>query len=482
VQQRLENRPLILLTGATGYVGGRLVSRLLDSGFSVRCAARTPESLSHLQHQNAEIVKADLLQFESLESALTGVGVAFYLVHSLGSANDFEKNECLCAENFARAAKNAGVSRIIYLGGLGSGSELSPHLRTRQRVGKILRDSGTQTIEFRASIIIGSGSLSFEMVRALVDRLPIMITPRWVRAKAQPIAIEDVLDYLVAAIDLELDGSQVFEIGGPDVVSYMEIMRAYERRRGVHRIMIPVPLLTPRLSSLWLTLVTPLYARIGRKLVDSIQHDTLVEDQAALSKFSVRPRGFAEAIDRALANEDNEFAETRWSNALSAAAESPSWGGTRFGSRLVDSRTLKLKCDTTAAFSPIRTIGGSNGWYYANWAWSLRGFVDLLLGGVGVRRGRTCQENLHVGDVLDFWRVEAFEPNKLLRLRAEMKVPGRAWLQFEVNDNGAGSTIQQTALFDPLGVFGLLYWYCLFPVHALIFAGMLRKIGERATK
>lgn len=477
----MEKKPLILLTGVTGYVGGRLLSRLLDSGFSVRCAARAPESLSHVNHKNAEIVRADLLELESLESALIGVDVAYYLVHSLGSSNDFEAKERRCAENFARAAKNAGVRRIIYLGGLGSGNELSPHLQTRQGVGKILRDSGTQTIEFRASIVIGSGSLSFEMIRALVDRLPVMITPRWVGSKAQPIAIEDVLDYLVAAIDLELDGSQVFEIGGPDVVSYMGIMQEYQRKRGVHRIMIPVPFLTPHLSSLWLGLVTPLYARIGRKLVDSIQHDTLVEDQAALTKFSIRPRGVAEAIDRALVNEDNEFAETRWSDALSAAGESPSWGGTRFGSRLVDSRTLEVNCDPAHAFSPIRTIGGRNGWYYANWAWFLRGFVDLLVGGVGVRRGRTCQDKLHVGDVLDFWRVEAIEPNKLLRLRAEMKLPGRAWLQFEVDENGAGSTIRQTALFDPLGVFGLLYWYCLFPMHSLIFAGMIKEIGKRAT-
>lgn len=217
------------------------------------------------------------------------------------------------------------------------------------------------------------------------------------------------------------------------------------------------------------------------KLVDSIQHDTLVEDQAALTKFAIKPRGFSEAIDRALVNEDREFAQTRWSDAFSAAGESPSWGGTRFGSRLVDSRTLKVNCDSTQAFSPIRTIGGSNGWYYANWAWSLRGLVDLLLGGVGVRRGRTCQDKLRVGDVLDFWRVEAVEPNKLLRLRAEMKLPGRAWLQFEVDDDGSGATIRQTALFDPLGVFGLLYWYCLYPVHALIFRGMLKEIGKKAS-
>lgn len=471
----------IILTGATGYIGGRLLPRLLAAGYKVRCIVRSPENVVKLHHQDLSVVKGDLMEAVSLGGAFEGGDVAYYLAHSLGSTADFEDREYRCAQNFAREAKRAGIRRIIYLGGLGSGDDLSPHLKTRQHVGRILRESGIQTIEFRASIVIGSGSLSFEIVRALVDRLPIMITPRWVRSRAQPIAIEDVLDYLFEACELDLGESRVFEIGGPDVVSYMGIMQEYQRQRGVRRIMIPVPFLTPRLSSLWLGLVTPVYARIGRKLIDSIEHDTLVEDNAALSVFSVKPRGMVEAVRRALVNEDKEFAETRWSDALSAAGEARQWGGVRFGSRLIDSRSLTIPCVAEKAFEPIRTIGGQRGWYFATWAWKLRGFLDLLCGGVGVRRGRVSEYDLSVGDTVDFWRVEAVEPNRRLLLRAEMKVPGRAWLQFEVEERDGNSTIRQTAIFDPVGVFGLLYWYSLYPVHCLIFSGMLRKIGERAS-
>lgn len=470
----------ILLTGATGYVGGRLLPRLLDGGYSVRCAARRPESLSHITHPNAEVVEADLLDYDSLESALDGIGVAYYLAHSLGSSADFEEKERRCAVNFARAAEKARVQRIFYLGGLGSGEDLSPHLKTRHEVGQILRESSVQTLEFRASIIIGSGSLSFEMVRALVDRLPVMVTPRWVSAKAQPIAIEDVLDYLERAIEVDIDSSRIFEIGGPDVVSYLDIMREYSRKRGVKRLMIPVPVLTPYLSSLWLGLVTPVYARIGKKLVDSIRHDTLVENRDALELFSISTRGLSAAIDRALINEDKEFAETRWSDAFSSAGDEQTWGGVKFGTRLVDSRSAAVPCSPKQAFAPIQRIGGKNGWYYADWAWSLRGFIDLLVGGVGVRRGRANPDTIAVGDAIDFWRVEAVEPDKLLRLRAEMKLPGRAWLQFEVQGDGTSSSIQQTAIFDPIGIAGLAYWYGLYPIHRLIFGGMLKEITNRA--
>lgn len=480
IEPEAGKQKLVILTGATGYIGGRLLPRLVSAGYNVRCAVRNPENIGKIQHKNASVVKVDLLDGQSIESAFHGGEVAYYLAHSLGSVTDFEEREYVCARNFARAARNAGIRRIIYLGGLGFGDDLSAHLRTRQKVGEILRESGIQTIELRASIVIGSGSLSFEMVRALVDRLPVMITPRWVRSSAQPIAIEDVLDYLLESCEVKLEGSRVFEIGGPDVVSYMGIMREYGRQRGVKRIMVPVPFLTPRLSSLWLGLVTPLYARIGRKLIESIEHDTLVHDDSALTVFSVKPRGLAEAIRRALVNEDREFAETRWSDALSSAGESAQWGGVRFGSRLIDSRALTVHCVAERAFEPILTIGGKNGWYFANWAWNLRGFLDLLFGGVGVRRGRVSGKTLAVGDTLDFWRVEAVEPDRKLLLRAEMKVPGRAWLQFEVEENEGSSTIRQTAIFDPVGVLGLLYWYSLYPFHCLIFSGMLRKIAERA--
>lgn len=404
----------------------------------------------------------------------------------MGSSGKFEEQDREAARNFAAAARQAGVHRIVYLGGLGAeGQSLSPHLRSRQEVADILRSSAVPTIEFRASIVIGSGSLSFEMIRALVQRLPVMICPRWVAVKAQPIAVEDVIAYLLQALELPAREAAVFEIGGTDQVSYGEIMQEYARQCGLRRWMIPVPVLTPRLSSLWLGLVTPIYARIGRKLVDSMRNPTLVQNPSALTAFKIRPRGLKEAIERALHNENLEFAETSWSDALSSAGKTRSWGGVRFGTRLVDSRTLRVSVPAEAAFAPIRQIGGANGWYFAGFLWWLRGFLDLLAGGVGMRRGRRNAKTLAVGDALDFWRVEAFEPDRRLRLAAEMKVPGRAWLQFEVEPVGSHldsqeSTIRQTAIFDPAGLGGLVYWYALYPVHRWIFAGMLRMIGARA--
>jgi uncharacterized protein YbjT (DUF2867 family) len=472
---------LILLTGATGYVGGRLLSLLQQRGIHVRCVTRRPEALADRVNGTTEVVQGDVFDPTSLQSVFEGVESAYYFVHSMGDNRDFESQDRIAAENFARAATQAGVRRLIYLGGLGNPDEkLSKHLRSRQETGDVLRAHHSQVIEFRASIVIGSGSLSFEMIRALVERLPIMICPRWVQVKAQPIAVEDLLMYLVAALQLPSSPSQVYEIGGPDQVSYGQIMQEYARQRGLKRWMIPVPLLTPYLSSLWLGLVTPLYARVGRKLVESLRNPTLVSNNLSESVFAVRPRSVHDAIARALVNEDREFAETRWSDALSSAGESKSWGGDRFGSRLVDSRTITVPVPPEQAFAPIRRIGGRTGWYYGNWLWSLRGFLDLLIGGVGVRRGRRHPDQLHVGDPLDFWRVEVFEPNHRLRLHAEMKLPGRAWLEFEVTPCEQGSTIRQTAIFDPLGLAGLLYWYGIYPLHQFVFAGMLRNLARAA--
>ena len=468
---------LILLTGATGYVGGRLRPRLEERGMRVRCLTRRPQSLEGEVARSTEVVRGDLLDRASLDAALHGVDTAYYFVHSMGNQSDFEEEDRTAARNFADAAKAAGVRRIIYLGGLGeSDQHLSKHLRSRQETGKVLRTSGAQVIEFRASIIIGSGSLSFELIRALVERLPVMICPKWVRVLAQPIAIEDVLAYLLQSLEIPDGPSQVFEIGGPDQVSYGDIMQEYARQRGLKRLMISVPVLTPHLSSLWLGLITPVYARTGRKLVESLRNPTLVRDKTADTVFTVQPRGLSEAIERALANEDQEIAETRWSDALSAGGPVPSWGGVTFGSRIVDSRTAPVDRPPQQAFGPIQRIGGQVGWYYGDWLWKLRGFLDLLVGGVGVRRGRHHPVDVRVGDTLDFWRVEQFEPNHLLRLRAEMKLPGRAWLEFEVTPAEGGSVIRQTAEFDPVGLFGLLYWYGLYPVHELVFRGMLRGI------
>ncbi|HUW84922.1 MAG TPA: SDR family oxidoreductase [Phycisphaerae bacterium] len=468
----------VLLTGATGYVGGRLLKALEQTGRCVRCLARRPDYLRPKVADSTEVVGGDLLERATLHAAMKDVSTAYYLVHSMGARGAFDEVERRSADNFAQAALTAGVKRIIYLGGLGEGGQLSRHLASRQQVGRILRESGVATIEFRASIIIGSGSLSFEMIRALVDKLPVMITPRWVRMRAQPIAIEDVVAYLLAGLEIDCRESQVFEIGGPDQVPYVEIMREYARQRGLRRMMIAVPVLTPRLSSLWLGLVTPLYARVGRKLIDSMRHDTLVQDPRALEVFDIQPRGIREAIARALSNEDQQFAQTRWSDALSSCDTPPAWGGVKLGSRIVESHSVVVTCSPARAFEPIRRIGGRVGWYYGNWLWRLRGFLDLLVGGPGMRRGRRNPDRLTVGETVDFWRVEAIELDRLLRLCAEMKVPGRAWLQFEIEPSQNGTTVRQTAVFDPRGLAGLAYWYALYPIHKLVFKGMLHKIVE----
>lgn len=470
-----------LLTGATGYVGGRLLTRLEEAGRPVRCLARRPEALRRRVGETTEVVQGDVLDPASLAGAFEGIDTAYYLVHALGSTGDFEAQDREAAAHFAEAARAAGVRKIIYLGGLGNPEEaLSQHLRSRQETGAQLRAHHPQVLEFRASIVIGSGSLSFEMLRALVERLPVMICPRWVRVLAQPIAVEDLLTYLMEAADLPDGPSRIFEIGGPDRVSYGDLMQEYARQRGLRRWMIPVPGLTPRLSSLWLGLVTPLYARVGRKLVESLRNPTVVTDDLARETFSLRPRGVAEAIARALGFEDGTFAQTRWSDALSSGGHPKSWGGVRFGSRLVDSRTVRVSVGREAAFAPIRRIGGATGWYYANVLWSLRGFLDLLVGGVGLRRGRRDPESLQVGDALDFWRVERYEHPRLLLLQAEMKLPGRAWLEFEVEGDASGSTLRQSALFDPVGLLGLLYWYAIWPLHQVVFAGMLRNLARAA--
>jgi uncharacterized protein YbjT (DUF2867 family) len=430
-----------------------------------------------------EIVKGDLFDRASLDAALRDVHVAYYLVHSMGSSGSFEEADRQAALNFGQAAHAAGLGRIVYLGGLGRDDEaLSAHLRSRQEVGGLLRRSGVPVLEFRASIVIGSGSLSFEMIRSLVERLPIMITPRWVNVLAQPIAIQDLLSYLIAALEVPASEYRVYEIGGADQVTYADIMRVYARQRDLRIRMIPIPVLTPYLSSLWLGLVTPLYARIGRKLIESIVHPTVVQDDAALRVFQVRPMGVEEAVRLALVAEERQFAATRWSDAFSSSGEAPSWGGVQFGTRLVDSRTARVAASPEAAFRPIQRIGGDTGWYAWNGLWRLRGFLDMLAGGVGMRRGRPSPSDLRVGDTLDFWRVEALQPDRHLRLVAEMRLPGRAWLEFEVTAEDGATTIRQTAIFDPVGLPGRAYWYALYPLHQLVFGGMLRAIAHAASQ
>ncbi len=471
-----DPRRLVALTGATGYVGGRLLERFQALDHPVRCLTRDPGRLAGRAAAATEVVAADVLDTDALVRALDGVDSAYYLVHSMGSSGSFAETDRRAAASFATAAARAGLRRIVYLGGLGHEDGLSDHLASRHEVGEILRAGDVETIEFRASVIIGSGSLSFEMVRALVDRLPVMVTPRWVYTPCQPIAIEDVLDYLVAAPDLPAGESRVYEIGGADVVDYGLLMREYAALRGLRRHMIPVPLLTPRLSGLWLSLVTPLYARVGRKLVDGVQNETVVRDERALRDFPIRARGVRAAIARAIEFEDRAYAQTRWSDAAAAFPASPT--GAPPG--LTDTRTAWVPLPADRAFTPIRRIGGSTGWYAANGLWQVRGLIDQLIGGVGLRRGRRDPEQVAPGDTLDFWRVECYEPDRLLRLRAEMRLPGRAWLEFEATPERGGTRIRQTAQFAPTGLAGLIYWYALLPIHAAIFQRMLRSIAARA--
>jgi uncharacterized protein YbjT (DUF2867 family) len=476
-----DKEPTVMLTGATGYVGGRLLPLLEQRGLRVRCLARRPEHLQARVGKRTEVVQGDVLDRESLQGVFDGVETAYYLVHSMGSAGSFENQDRTAAENFGKAAHAAGVRRIVYLGGLGEDNqELSAHLRSRHEVGDVLRASGVQVVEFRASIVVGSGSLSFELVRALVERLPVMICPKWVSVQTQPIAIEDLLSYLLQAFAWKGEQSRIFEIGGPDQVSYGDIMREYAKQRGLKRWLISVPVLTPRLSSLWLGLVTPVYARIGRKLVNSLRNPTIVHDRSAVTEFDIQPRGLSAAIQRALQNEEHEIAETRWSDALSMSRGVRTWGGAKFRSRVFDTRVAHVSVPPAKAFAPIRRIGGQQGWYCANFLWTIRGWIDMVVGGVGKRRSRRDPEYLRVGDVLDWWRVEEYEPDRGLKLAAEMKVPGRAWLEFEVEPTESGSTIRQTAIFDPTGLLGLVYWYSLFPLHVVIFGGMLREIARRA--
>lgn len=474
---------LILLTGATGYVGGRLLNRFEEHGRRVRCLVRRLEPLAHRASDRVDVMQGDVFDAASLASAMEGVHTAYYMIHSMGSKEGFEDRDRVAAENFATAAKTAGVARIAYLGGLGDDDDLSAHLRSRQEVGRMLGSTGVPVIEFRASIVLGTGSLSFELVRALVERLPMMITPRWVRVEAQPILITDVLAYMEAALDLPDETSAIVQIGGEERCTYGDIMEEYAKQRHLWRVMAPVPFLTPRLSSLWLGLVTPIYARVGRKLVDSMVHPTVVTDDSAKQLFpNIQPVDMPTAIARVLKRETESVAETRWCDALSAAGESTKQGAAaiEFGPRLLDKRATDVDVPPATAFTPVRRIGGKNGWYYGNWLWKIRGYLDLFVGGVGLRRGRRDPEHVRIGEPLDFWRVEDYVVDKRLLLRAEMKVPGRAWLEFQVEPTATGSRVHQTAVFDPRGVSGRLYWWSVWPLHGLIFGGMLKQIARRA--
>ena len=473
----------ILLTGATGYVGGVLLDELQRHGHTIRCLVRRPQKLVGRIGPEVEVVVGDASDPEALARACADVDVAYWMVHSMESGVDFERADRLAAERFASAAKNAGVRRLVYLGGLGADDDrLSAHLRSRHEVGSILRASGLDVIEFRASIIIGAGSFSFDLVRTLVERLPVMICPAWLATPTQPIAIDDVVAYLAAAIGLPPGGPRIFEIGGPDRVSYGAIMREYARQRGLWRLMIPVPVLTPRLSSLWLKLVTPRYSKVGRKLIDGLKNPTVVTNAAAAGEFAIRPRNLEAAVRHAVEHEDSEFAGRRWADMADLEDLPRRYGGKAEGTRFVDHRHTVVTVSADRAFAAIERIGGANGWYACDWLWTVRGWIDRLLGGPGMSRGRRDPQRLCTGDTLDCWRVEACEPPRRLRLAAEMKLPGRGWLEFEVVPRDGDVTIHQTAVFDPKGLGGLAYWFAVWPLHEVVFRRMLAGIARHAVR
>lgn len=474
----------VLICGANGYVGSRLAMAIEKLGRPLRLMARRLEFVKKNQPSHAEWVEADLLKPETLPAAFAGIDTAYYLVHSMAADQDYAQLDKKAARNFVTAAQQAGLKRVIFLGGLGSDqSSLSKHLKSRHQTGDILREGNFQVIEFRASIIIGPGSLSFELIRSLVERLPIMITPKWVHIETQPIFIEDVIDYLISALDMQLANNAIFEIGGSEVVSYGDLMREYARQRGLHRLMIPVPFLTPHLSSWWLQLVTPIYARVGQQLIASLVNRTVLSHFEAQEAFKIKPIGYRQAIIRAREMEELDFCGIRWSDTDSYVTHANLNSATgHYGTRLFEIEKRQSELPPWVIFNVIEQIGGKNGWYFANSLWSLRGQIDYWCGGIGMRRGRRNPTTLMVGDALDFWRVLEITPHEHVKLFAEMRLPGRAWLDFRIKVEDGKTVLYQTAIFDPKGLMGLLYWYCLLPFHKIIFSGLINAIMSRAQK
>ena len=471
----------IAVTGATGYVGGRLVPLLADAGHDVVCLARTPGKLDDRPWRSqVEVRKCDVLEADQVVAALAGCDAAYYLIHSMEGSGDFADTDRRAAKNFASAAAANQVDRIVYLGGIGHDDQLSAHLASRQEVGRTLASGATPVTELRAGIVIGSGSVSFEMLRYLTEVLPVMITPRWVETLTQPIAVRDVLAYLVAVLDDD-PGDHTYEVGGPDVVSYREMMQIYARSAGLpRRLIAPVPLLTPRLSSLWIGLVTPLPIGVARPLVDSLKNEVTVQDRSA-EKFEIDPMPLDAAIARALDRDARLEVPSRWSDATTGPARAfswdPEWSG---GTLLADHQQVTAETTTDNVYWAFARIGGSVGYYTQDWAWRVRGLLDTLVGGVGLRRGRRHPEEVRLQDTIDFWRVSAVIPSERLQLTAEMKLPGDAWLEWRVEPDGNGSALSQSAYFRPRGLLGRLYWYAMLPFHRLIFGRMAQGIAQAA--
>ena len=508
----MDSAPLCLVTGSTGYIGGRLVPELLSAGYRVRVMARTPSKLPGRDwFEQVEVAEADGQDAEAVQAAMTGADVAYYLLHSIGSGKDFATTERQMAQTFAGEAKRAGVRRIIYLGGLDpQAEELSTHLASRAEVGRVLLESGVPTAVLRAGVVIGSGSASFEMLRYLTERLPVMVTPRWVYTRIQPIAVRDVLRYLVACADLPPDVNRGFDIGGPDTMTYLDMMQRFAAVSGLRRRRIlPVPVLSPSLSSHWVNVVTPVPRGLARPLVESLKN-TAVAEEHDIAEYVPDPPGglipYERAVELALTMIQNLDVPTTWSSASTRGAPSeplpsdPDWAG---GSLYVDKRDREVNASPEALWSILEGIGGQRGWYSFPLGWRVRGWIDRLTGGPGLVRGRRDPNRLLPGDTLDWWRVEAVEPGRLLRLRAEMRLPGLAWLELSIDtaktepaqpefpqpdglprppsDSAQETTLfRQRALFHPRGIAGQAYWWAVWPFHGIVFGSMQRNIAKAA--
>ncbi|WP_205687485.1 SDR family oxidoreductase [Cellulomonas endophytica] len=497
--------PLVAVTGVTGYVGGRLVPELLAAGYRVRAVARHPDRLrGRPWHDDVETAEADVTDLATTREALEGVQVAYYLVHSLGSGRRFESTDRHAALVFGQAAREAGVERVVYLGGLypeGDDVDLSPHLQSRREVGEILLASGVPTTVLRAAVILGSGSASFEMMRYLTERLPAMTVPRWVRNRIQPIAVRDVLRYLVGSASMPPEVNRAFDIGGPEVLTYQDMMQRYARIAGLPpRIIVPVPVLTPRLSSHWVGLVTPVPAGLAKPLVGSLVHEVVCDEHDIAAYVPDPPGGpvdFDRAVRLALRRVQDSAVDTRWSSAAVRGAPSdplpsdPDWAG---GSVYVDERRTVVDASPAALWRVLESVGGDHGWYSWGLAWRVRGLFDRIVGGPGLRRGRSNPDRLVIDDAVDWWRVEEIQPGRLIRLRAEMRLPGLAWLELRIEDpegedapdderwRRPPTVFAQRALFQPHGLAGQLYWASVTPFHGVVFGGMQRNIAQAAER
>lgn len=473
----------ILITGATGYIGGRLLKKLENKGYVLRCFVRDGAILkARFKDVEFEVVEGDIFDPKSIEDALKGVDAAFYLIHSMGSKKGcFEELDKKAAENFASASQKVGLKKLIYLGGLGDDRQgkLSKHLKSRHEVGEILRSSGSKVIEFRASIILGSGSLSYELMKALVEKLPIMVTPNWVGTKLQPIFIDDALEYLTQAIELKLNDHLVVSIGGKDIINFKELMLAYAKIKKLKRFVIVLNVLTPYLSALWLGLITPIYARVGRKLIESILNETVVIETEPLKHFKVQPIGVEEALKKCIEREEEDIIQTRWCDSLSSGGRHVE--AKSYKSRIVDPHVVYIKAKASKVFKVLSALD-TNATWYVKLMWNLRGAIDLLVGGVGTRRGRRRKQELCLGDFLSFWRVVGIEKNRKITLKAEMKVPGRAFLSYEIEEHSEGVKLIQSVIFDPTGLFGYIYWYIFFPFHFLLFRAEGYRIKQLCEK